>query len=166
MGVTGRHRIPSANKGYAAARTFAAGDRVVADTGEKVAAGGNVARVWEAEGPVRYLVTQGRGDILVGGVAASQHSTPFGWLESAPFRFLDWLWPGLLEWAPVDASLRAALDSPMLEAFEVMTDWLTGEDKQGMHAREGYLAREDVVGRRLQYTLSLLGRAAMPTGCE
>jgi hypothetical protein len=130
LGLSGRHRVPLAspdgvpnkNGGYAAARTLSAGSKLIVDSGAGESRVGTVARIWEAKGEVRYIVTDGGGDILAGGVAAGQQSTQAGFLETAGFRFLHWLAPGCLQWKPITSAISLALDSPLLEAFEWALD--------------------------------------------
>jgi hypothetical protein len=130
LGLSGRHRVPLAspdgvpnkNGEYAAARTLLAGSKVIVDSGAGESRVGTVARIWEAKGEVRYVVTDGGGDILAGGIAAGQQSTQAGFLETAGFRFLHWLAPGCLQWKPITSAISLALDSPLLEAFEWALD--------------------------------------------
>lgn len=70
---------------------------------------------------VRYVVTDT--DLLdVDGVVAPVYSTSAGWIETLPFRFLDRLVPGTLNLPAVKASLTAALESPILKAFETLVN--------------------------------------------
>lgn len=70
---------------------------------------------------VRYVVTDT--DLLdVDGIVAPVYSTSAGWIETLPFRFLDRLMPGTLNVPAVKASLSAALESPILKAFETLVN--------------------------------------------
>ena len=62
---------------------------------------------------MRYVLTEAE-NIGVDGVVASVHSTAAGSLETAPFRFVDYMWKGALQSKPIAAALFAVLESPAL----------------------------------------------------
>jgi hypothetical protein len=62
---------------------------------------------------VRYVLTEAE-NIVVDGVVASVHSTAAGSLETAPFRFVDYMWKGALQSKPIAAALFTVLESPAL----------------------------------------------------
>ena len=72
---------------------------------------------------MKYVVTES-GNLIVNGVVASVFSTMARHFETLPFCFLDKLFPGIFEWAPVKAALYAVLESPALAYAEGIVDVL------------------------------------------
>ena len=66
---------------------------------------------------VRYVLTD-NDSIVVNGVVASVYSTAAKTLETLPFRLVDKMVKGVLQWGPVATSLRIILESPALRNFE------------------------------------------------
>ena len=58
---------------------------------------------------MKYVVTESD-YIIVDGVAVSTYSTALAALETAPFRFLDWVHPGLLQSELISAQLSAVME--------------------------------------------------------
>lgn len=114
-----------------AAADVAAGDAVLvphprmgAGTPASVCTLARVQQREERTSQVRYvlvegdsLVVSGDADRLVeqtGGAVVSVFSSPLREWETRPFRALDAILPGSLQWAPVAIALEQALGSPML----------------------------------------------------
>ena len=76
-----------------------------------------VRRRVEQVAKVRYILVEG--DFLsVGGAIVSVYSSPLASWETLPFRALDALFPGSLQWGAVAAALAAVLESPLLLSAE------------------------------------------------
>ena len=82
-----------------------------------------VTAVSKGEAKVKYIVTEA-GNLLVNGVLASVYSTMARQLETLPFFALDYLLPGVFQWAPIKAALQAVLESPALSHAEKVVDAL------------------------------------------
>ena len=70
---------------------------------------------------VTYVLTD-KDYIIADGVAMSTYSTAVTTVETAPFRYLEKLSPGILQWTSVAASLSAVLESPLLRVAEQLVD--------------------------------------------
>jgi hypothetical protein len=105
-----------------AAEEVAAGDAVLLPG--MAASSCKLARVQQREqraSSVRYVLVEGdslvvSGDMKeqAGGAVVSVFSSPLREWETRPFRVLDMLLPGSLQWAPVATTLEQALGSPIL----------------------------------------------------
>eukprot|EP00960_Hanusia_phi_P044375 756605-Hanusia_phi.AAC.6 len=76
-----------------------------------------VKAVSRAISMVRYVLTE-NDSIVINGVVASVYSTAAKTLETLPFRMVDKLVKGVLQWGPVASSLGVILESPALRNFE------------------------------------------------
>ena len=83
--------------------------------------------------------------------ASVDFSTYAGTLETAPFRLLSSLLPGLLTHPAVAGALSTVLESPLLKAFENMLNTLVGalgnsSDKKNTRAGDrGYVPPSVVI---------------------
>ncbi|EKX46015.1 hypothetical protein GUITHDRAFT_138502 [Guillardia theta CCMP2712] len=100
---------------------------------------------------VRYVLVE-NDMILLNGIVASIFSTAAGSLETLPFRFLDRLFPGLLQVKAVAIALHDVLESPILRRFESLLDILSSVKDLGqlpsprLHvAAENYIAASSPV---------------------
>jgi hypothetical protein len=73
----------------------------------------SVTGVSQSAANVRYVLTEAE-NMVVDGVVASVHSTAAGSFETAPFRFVDYMWRGALQSKPIAAALSIVLESPVL----------------------------------------------------
>jgi len=120
-GAAGPVSCGTAASSLKAAEEVAAGDAVLLPG---MAALCTLARVQQREqraSRVRYVLVEGdslvvSGDMKeqAGGAVVSVFSSPLREWETRPFRVLDMLLPGSLQWAPVATTLEQALGSPIL----------------------------------------------------
>ena len=83
-----------------------------------------VRRRVEQVAKVRYILVEG--DFLsVGGAMVSVYSSPLASWETLPFRALDALFPGSLQWGAVAAALADVLESPLLLSAEAALRFVT-----------------------------------------
>ena len=104
------------------AKHVAIGDRLYISDGNGSTVG-TVSATSKGQARVKYVVTES-GNLIVNGVVASVFSTMARHFETLPFCFLDKLFPGIFEWAPVKAALYAVLESPALAYAEGIVDVL------------------------------------------
>lgn len=74
---------------------------------------------------VRYVIIESGSNIVASDAMVSVYSTPLGFVETLPFLVMDYVWPGVLQFAPVAAALYDVLESPALRGFEKATSLLT-----------------------------------------
>lgn len=74
---------------------------------------------------VRYVIVETWSNIVASDAMVSVYSTPLGFVETLPFRVLDYIWPGVLQFTPVAAALYDVLESPALRGFERTASLLT-----------------------------------------
>jgi hypothetical protein len=102
----------SSNVTLVPAELVQVGDRILV---QHVFAGGDalvlasVVLVQECSARVKYVVTDSD-YIIVDGVAVSTFSTALAALETAPFRFIDWIHPGMLQTSLISAQLSAVME--------------------------------------------------------
>jgi len=95
---------------------------------------------------VRYVLVE-NDTIMVNGIVASVFSTAAAAWETLPFRFLDHLYPGLLQVEAVAIALHDVLESPLLQTIESFLDSLNRirTMQQLPSHRSHWLAKEDLV---------------------
>jgi len=102
------------------AKSITAGSRVYV-SGKEGSSVQTVSGIRHGTKMVRYLLTEAE-SVVVGGVVSSVHSTAAGALETLPFRFLNWAFPGALQLKPIAATLAFVLESPMLQSIEAVVN--------------------------------------------
>jgi len=126
MELTKTHLVPVFTElcgaSYCAAATLVQAQHVKVDDRLYVSDAGHsrvatVTAIAYGETQVKYIVTEA-GNLVVNGVVASVFSTLAKHMETLPFYVLDFIFPGIFEWAPVKAALYSVIESPAKRNFE------------------------------------------------
>jgi len=119
--LTGGHSLPVVKEGLrytnVMAKDVGLGDTILVQGESGGVEHRVVSRKRASSSLVRYIVTEGDAFIASSAIV-SLYSTAAGSFETMPFRFINYILPGSLQWSPVASALRLVLESPLLRAFE------------------------------------------------
>jgi len=110
----GAHYCPAAKT--IQARAVKVGDVMYTSEGAAT-----VSAVEKRASKVTYVLTEAE-TVVVDGIVATVFSTGAGMLETLPFRAIDAVARGALQWGPIGASLRTVLESPLLHDVESLVN--------------------------------------------